>query len=412
VIVRQKDLLLAIDVGTGSVRAALFDDSGRMLDLSAREHDQIVPGFGRAEQRPADWWDGAVVSIRRVLDTIENAAHRVGAIAACGQMHGTVLIGAQGELVLDSVQLWNDKRPSEEVAAFAAAHDVEALWPLTANPPSVAWPGFKLQWIARNQAQALARAASLLMPKDYVNFRLTGTLGMDESDASCTYLWDARNGEWSPELARLLGVDIRLLPPVRPAHAVIGGVTPKASAETGLLAGTPVAAGASDFAATLLGSGVSPERRGSDITGTSTLITAYTPNPLRDPVVTNMRTADGAWGAFTILDSGGDAMRWARRAFHNNQIPYDAIVAMAGTAPPVRSPRLPAIYQRRAARRPAQRPWGVLRARERTWRRPSSSRGDGRRRLRGETQSRRPRTQERPNRFHRRGGGRSAWPVA
>ena len=331
---RQKDLLLAIDVGTGSVRAALFTYAGRMLALSAREHDQIIPAFGRAEQRPADWWDGAVESIRRVLKTVEGAAHRVSAIAACGQMHGTVLVDAVGELTLDSVQLWNDKRASEEVAAFAAAHDVDALWPLSANPPSVAWPGFKLQWIARHQPGALARAASLLMPKDYVNFRLTRTLGMDEFDASCTYLWDARNGDWSRELARLLGVDVRLLPPVRAAQVLIGSVTSSAAAETGLLAGTPVAAGTSDFAATLLGSGVSFERRGSDITGTSTLITAHTSKPLPDPVVTNMRTADGAWAAFTILDAGGDAMRWARRAFHNNEIDYDAIVAMAEAAPP------------------------------------------------------------------------------
>ena len=331
---RQKDLLLAIDVGTGSVRAALFTHAGRMLAVSAREHDQIIPAFGWAEQRPADWWEGAVQSIRRVLERVERAAHRVSAIAACGQMHGTVLVDADGGLALDSVQLWNDKRSSGEVTAFVAAHDVDALWPVTANPPSVAWPGFKLQWIARRQPEALARAASLLMPKDYVNFRLTGTLGMDESDASCTYLWDARNGDWSPELARLLGIDVRLLPPVRAAHVLIGAVTPKAAAETGLLVGTPVAAGTSDFAATLLGSGVSSDRRGSDITGTSTLMTAYTLKPSPDPVVTNMRTADGAWAAFTILDAGGDAMRWARRAFHNNEIDYDAIVSMAQAAPP------------------------------------------------------------------------------
>src|SRR5947209_4238929 len=251
-----------------------------MLALSARPHHQTVPGFGWAEQRPLDWWFGAVESIRGTIEAVEGAAHRIAAIAACGQMHGTVLVEAGGGLALDSVQLWNDKRPSAEVAAFVAAHDVDALWPLAANPPSVAWPGFKLQWIARHQPNALARAASLLMPKDYVNFRLTGALAMDESDASCTYLWDARTGDWSPELARLLGVDMSILPMVRPAQSLIGAVTPEAAAETGLLAGTPVAAGTSDFAATLLGSGVCQERRGSDITGTSTLITAHASEPL------------------------------------------------------------------------------------------------------------------------------------
>jgi xylulokinase len=167
---QRRNLVLAIDVGTGSVRAALLDLRGRTVAFRAREHDQIVPSFGQAEQRPADWWTEAVASIRDVLDAVEGGAQRVVAIAACGQMHGTVLIDAGGELVLDSVQLWNDKRATAQVSAFSAANDVDALWPLTANPPSVAWPGFKLQWIARHQPEALALAATLLMPKDKHQF--------------------------------------------------------------------------------------------------------------------------------------------------------------------------------------------------------------------------------------------------
>ena len=124
---QPRSLVLAIDVGTGSVRAALLDLRGRTVAFRAREHDQIVPGFGRAEQRPADWWAGAVASIRDVLGAVEGGARRVLAIAACGQMHGTVLIDDGGELTLDSVQLWNDKRPTAEVSAFAAANDVDAL---------------------------------------------------------------------------------------------------------------------------------------------------------------------------------------------------------------------------------------------------------------------------------------------
>ena len=140
---------------------------------------------------------GAIESTRRVLETIEGASHRVSASVACGQMHGTVLVGDEGQLAFDSIQLWDDKRPSEEVSAFIATHDVDGLWPIAANPSSVAWPGFKLRWTANHQPESLARAASLLMPKDYVNLRLTGTLGMDEYGASCTYLWDARTGDWS-----------------------------------------------------------------------------------------------------------------------------------------------------------------------------------------------------------------------
>ena len=127
---QPRNLVLAIDVGTGSVRAALLDLRGRTVAFRARQHDQIVPSFGRAEQRPADWWAGAVASIRDVLDAVEGGAQRVVGVAACGQMHGTVLTDAGGELVLDSVQLWNDKRATAQVSAFSAANDVDALWPL------------------------------------------------------------------------------------------------------------------------------------------------------------------------------------------------------------------------------------------------------------------------------------------
>lgn len=144
-------------------------------------------------------------------------------------MHGTVLVGDEGQLAFDSIQLWDDKRPSEEVSAFIATHDVDGLWPIAANPSSVAWPGFKLRWTANHQPESLARAASLLMPKDYVNLRLTGTLGMDEYGASCTYLWDARNRRLEPELTSLLGVDGRILPQVRAAHVLLGAVSPKAA---------------------------------------------------------------------------------------------------------------------------------------------------------------------------------------
>jgi xylulokinase len=329
-----KNLLLAIDVGTGSVRAALVNLRGRIVAFSAREHEQIVPAFGWAEQRPADWWEGAVASIRAVLGEVDHAAHRVLAVAACGQMHGTVLLDDSGALVVDSVQLWNDKRGAAEVAAFAAANDVDVLWPVTANPPAVAWPGFKLQWIQRHQPDAFARARTLLMPKDYINFRLTGEPAMDQSDASCSYLFDARSNDWSPLLADRMGIDPGLLPPVHCAEHRLGSVTPAAAQATGLLTGTPVACGTSDFAATLLGSGVSPAHRGSDITGTSTLITAYATQPVRDAVVTNMRTADAAWAAFAILDAGGDAMRWARRVLHRNEVSYDDIVALAAAVPP------------------------------------------------------------------------------
>ena len=329
----KKDLLLAIDVGTGSVRAALISVTGETVAFSAQEHDQIVPEFGWSEQRPESWWEGAATSVRTVLAKVDQSPHRVAGIAACGQMHGTVLIDDDGGLVLDRVPLWNDKRTREIVDEFQRIHDVTSILPIVGNPPTVAFAAFKLMWIKRHEPKAYAAARTLLMPKDYINFRLTGARAIDFSEASCNYLLDIRNCTWSREIVDLAGLDFHMLPPLKNASEVLATVTKEAARETGLLEGTPVIVGAGDYPVTLLGSGVTRPGMGSDVTGTSTLITLMTEEPVLDPVITNVQGIAGGWGAFTILDAGGDAMRWARRAFHDNQYSYERIVELAGEAP-------------------------------------------------------------------------------
>src|SRR5512142_229510 len=118
-----KDLTLAIDVGTGSVRAALVDRSGNIAAFDNRTHEQIVPRFGWSEQRPREWWEGTVASVRGVLQKVPGAASRVSAVAVCGQMHGTVLLDDDGQLVRETAPLWNDKRTRDLVTAFREEHD-------------------------------------------------------------------------------------------------------------------------------------------------------------------------------------------------------------------------------------------------------------------------------------------------
>src|SRR6202035_5284114 len=213
----KKDLLLAIDVGTGSVRAALITVTGETVAFSAREHDQIVPQFGWAEQRPESWWEGAVVSVRTVLAMVDQGPERVAGVAACGQMHGTVLIDDDGHLVLHRVPLWNDKRTREIVEEFQRTHDTKSMLRIVGNPPTVAFAAFKLMWIKRYEPKAYAAARTLLMPKDYINFRLTGARAIDLSEASCNYLLDIRTGTWSEEIVDLAELDRTMLPPLKSA---------------------------------------------------------------------------------------------------------------------------------------------------------------------------------------------------
>ncbi|HEX6565240.1 MAG TPA: FGGY family carbohydrate kinase [Chthoniobacterales bacterium] len=329
-----KDLFLAIDVGTGSVRAALTDLAGQIVAFHSAEHDQQVPHFGWSQQRPSDWWKGAVHCIRAVLGKIDNAAARIVSVACCGQMHGTVLLDQNGVPVVDYAPLWNDKRTRDVLDEFLKRHDQEKLLPVTGNPAATAWPAFKLLWFQKEHPEVFDRAVSVLIVKDFINFRLTGCQAIDHPEASTTYLYDIEKRSWSASLAGLLGLNPKILPEIKRPTDLVGAITQAASEETGLLAGTTVAVGAGDFPVTLLGSGVSPVGVGSDSTGTSTLLTLQTERAVLHPIISNVLGIDEGWSAFTILDAGGDAVRWARRAFHDNQVSYEELVQVAASAPP------------------------------------------------------------------------------
>ena len=328
-----RDLTLSIDVGTGSVRAALVDGAGAILAIASREHDQIVPQFGWAEQRPLDWWNGVAASIREVLAAVGGARGRIAAIAACGQMHGTVLVDARGQPTRDSAPLWNDKRAAELVKKFERTHGPGAFLAESGNPPTPAWPGFKLQWLRENDPGAYRDAECALMPKDFINLRLTGERAMDTGDASCSFLMNPRTRRWSQTMIDLLGVDAAKLPPIREPLEILGSVSGVAADETGLQPGTPVLVGGADFPVALLGSGACRPGLASDVTGTSCILTIIAEAPLLDPEICNVATVDGNWGPFVLLETGGDAMRWARRALHEKALSYDEIVARAAMAP-------------------------------------------------------------------------------
>ncbi|HEY0121198.1 MAG TPA: FGGY-family carbohydrate kinase, partial [Rhizobium sp.] len=163
--------------------------------------------------------------------------------------------------------------------------------------------------------------------------RLTGEIAMDRNDGGASFLMDPRTGEWSPKMIELLGLDGAKLAPLRNPVEILGYMTGRAAIETSLRKGTPVLVGGADYPVALLGSGVCRPGVGSEVMGTSAIITAIASRPLLDPSVCNVGTVEGNWGAFMLLESGGDAMRWARRAFHEKHASYEEIVAKAAEAP-------------------------------------------------------------------------------
>ena len=183
---------LSIDIGTGSVRAGLVGSDGRVRKIASHDHQQIVPKFGWSEQRPDDWWAGVVRVVKQTVEWAHDNGCSIDAVCACGQMHGTVLVDRDGRSILDAVPLWNDKRTLSLVREFETENRTEDYLPRTGNPASPAWPAFKLQWIKENRPESYEQAVCVLMPKDFVNFRLTGEMVVDRTDAALSFLMEAR----------------------------------------------------------------------------------------------------------------------------------------------------------------------------------------------------------------------------
>ncbi|MCC7024841.1 MAG: hypothetical protein IT338_18575 [Thermomicrobiales bacterium] len=331
------DAVLAIDIGTQSSRAALLDGGGQILALAARPHHLAVPRPGWAEQNPEAWWQATIQNMRDVLGRVSTRA-RVAAVAVCGQMHGAVPVARDGMLLADAVQIWCDKRAAPIVAEVSEHQDLDALQRRSGNIPNAAWSGFKMAWMRREQPTLYSDAWRILTPKDFINFRLTGVVATDRTEASGSFLMDIVSNEWSPELIALLGLDAGKLPGIWPSSAVIGSVSAGAARLTGLVSGTPVVAGSGDMLCQLLGSGISVPGTACDTSGTASIISFYAEQPILDRRLMNLHAAGPHWITFGILDSGGGSLRWWHDGFFgaretNADATYDQMMEEASRAP-------------------------------------------------------------------------------
>ena len=166
--------ILALDIGTQSARAAVVTRDGAITGIEQVPHEVDSPQPGWAQQRPSAWWEETCQAIRRVVRETGTDPASIAAVAACGQMHGPVGIDDEGRVTTEWVQLWCDKRCTDQCEQVRAAHDEPALAAVAANPINPAWIGLKVRWYKEHQPEAYRRARWFLVPKDFVNFRLTG----------------------------------------------------------------------------------------------------------------------------------------------------------------------------------------------------------------------------------------------
>jgi len=316
----KRDLLMGIDIGTQSTRAALLTLNGQVVASASRPQEMQTPHPGWAEQDPDTWWGHTMACIKEAMAQAKVAPGDILGIGVGGQMHGTVPLDADGRLLSHNVQLWCDKRSAEIVDRFKQLPVAENAYRQTGSPPVANWVGFKIKWLQQHAPQLYAQTWKFLVPKDYINYRLTGVASIDYSEASGSFLMDAASREWSAELLQQVGIDGEKLPPIHPSSAVIGQVTPQAAAITGLAAGTPVVAGGGDMLCMLLAAGLIEPGAASDITGTSSIFSVFTQKPVYDARLMNLHHVTDGWVPFGITDAGGVSLKWFRDNYCQHQI--------------------------------------------------------------------------------------------
>ena len=246
-------LFIGIDLGTSAVKLLLVDEKGAIRREVTKEYPLSFPRPGWSEQNPTDWWDGCVSGVRELLEGED--ASQVAGIGAGGQMHGLVALDAQDAVIRPAI-LWNDGRTGEEVDYLNNVIGKEKLSALTAN---IAFAGFtapKILWMRRHEPENFGRIAKIMLPKDYINYKLTGVHCCDYSDASGMLLLDVQHKCWSQEMLEICGVSEQQMPKLFESFEVVGTVLPEIAAELGLPAGVKVVAGAGDNAAAAVGTGV------------------------------------------------------------------------------------------------------------------------------------------------------------
>jgi xylulokinase len=320
--------MMGIDLGTTTCRCAIFDLRGTELASAYREIAVRYPRPLWAEVDPESWWSSTVEVVREALDRSRITPDQLAAVGLSGLMHAPVLLDGDGQPLIPAM-LWMDQRcaaqceaMSREQSALGASKMTERFSPTHTAP--------KLRWLAETQPEVLARVRALLLPKDFLRYRLTGAICTDVTDASGTGLFDHERGEWDWETVQLAHIPANMLPPIRPSWAPAGHVTLEAARATGLAPGTLVAVGGGDTSCTLAGVGALAAGEVCIYLGTA----AWT--ALVDGVAQDGRPSIGSFGATTTT---GAALRWVRDLLAGaggagESASYDTLTQQAVDVPP------------------------------------------------------------------------------
>jgi xylulokinase len=336
--------LLGIDIGTSGTKTLICNDRGKVLATAMAEHKISTPKPGWSEQDPINWWNATCKATKEVLKKAKVKPADISGIGLSGQMHGSVFLG-DGEKPLRPALLWNDQRTAEQCAEIESkAGGREALIELVANPALTGFTAPKILWVRQHEPKVYEQTKHILLPKDYIRFRMTGEYATEVSDASGMLLLDVVNRTWSDKLLDLLQIDKAMLGRLHESPEVTGTLSRKAAGAMGLREGIPVVGGGGDQAAGAVGNGIVTAGVLSATLGTSGVVFAHSDQPTRDPqgrVHTMCHAVPGKWCVFGCMLSAGGSFQWFRNQFGQREVlaaakrkidPYELLVKEAAKA--------------------------------------------------------------------------------
>lgn len=326
--------LLGIDISTTGNKALLIDPKGQVVGVAATDNPISTPKPLWSEQDPADWWTGIQRAIRQVLADTGIQGGQVVGVGLTGQMHGLVLLDEAGNVLRPSI-LWNDQRTGPQCEWITRKVGLQNLLQWTGN---LALPGFtapKIVWVRDNEPHVYARAAHILLPKDYVRYKLTDAYAMDVADGAGTILMDVKKRTWSKEVLKALDIPAHWLPPLYEGTAITGTISPAAAEATGLRAGTPVMGGGGDQAAGAVGVGAVRPGVVGLVLGTSGVVFAPTAEPFIEKegrLHAFCHSVPGRWHLMGVMLSAAGSLRWYRDTVAPGA-KYDGLLAPAVGVP-------------------------------------------------------------------------------
>ena len=318
---------LGLDLGTGSIKTVLFDAEGRSIAQASEEYAVYQPHNGWSEQEPEDWYKAAVRTVRRVTEESGVSPESVKALGMSGQMMGAVFLDRDGAVLRRAI-LWNDGRTTEACEHLRERIGDGLFMKYSCTPARPGLTASKIEWVRENEPDIWARTAHILLPKDYLRYRLTGEYATEVSDASATQILDVPNRKWSDEMISALELSEEMLGKVYESYEVTGYVLPEVASLMGITAGCAVAGGASDNASAAVGTGIVTPGSALTTIGTSGTVFVYLDRPVIDraqSVYTFCMPVKDAWHFMGSVNSAGASLKWWRNNFYPGDSEYEEI---------------------------------------------------------------------------------------